>query len=261
MSMNYTPLPDEFFDEFDCLDNAQFGALIRGMMFYRIHGEEPVLQDPEKMFWKRVKNYTDRCVKSYNARCSVNAENGKRGGRPKKSNESEKTERFSDKPNENEKTERFSDKPNENEKSHTRNQKPETRNQKPETNDSSPLTPQGEKIRAFEKFWSGYPKKVGKQAAKKAFDRVNVPVETLLTAIERQKCSAQWSRDNGQFIPNPATWLNQGRWEDEVPPAGGTALRNTVFTHGDSEIQAIRHLQKLRDELARADEDDTGDRA
>lgn len=70
----------------------------------------------------------------------------------------------------------------------------------------------------FEKFWSAYPKKVGKQAAKKAFSRVKVPVETLLAALERQKCSAQWSKDNGQYVPNPATWLNQGRWEDELTP-------------------------------------------
>lgn len=73
---------------------------------------------------------------------------------------------------------------------------------------------------AFDVFWKAYPKKVGKIAAKKAFDRVKVPVETLLDALERQKCGEQWRKDNGQYIPNPATWLNQGRWEDEVhlPP-------------------------------------------
>lgn len=82
---------------------------------------------------------------------------------------------------------------------------------------------------SFEKFWSAYPKKVGKQAAKKAFNRVNVPVETLLTAIERQKCSAQWSKDNGQYIPNPATWLNQGRWEDELNMVPGDVSSDPVF--------------------------------
>ena len=71
----------------------------------------------------------------------------------------------------------------------------------------------------FEKFWSAYPKKVGKSSAKKAFSRVKEPVETLLTAIERQKCSVQWSKEDGQYIPNPATWLNQGRWEDELTAA------------------------------------------
>ena len=34
--------------------------------------------------------------------------------------------------------------------------------------------------------------------------------------MEYQKGSRQWRENNGQFIPNPATWLNQGRWEDEL---------------------------------------------
>lgn len=72
---------------------------------------------------------------------------------------------------------------------------------------------------AFDLFWHAYPRKVGKDAARKAFSRVKVPVETLLTAIERQKCGRQWQENDGQYIPNPATWLNQGRWEDEVAPA------------------------------------------
>lgn len=30
----------------------------------------------------------------------------------------------------------------------------------------------------------------------------------------------QWRKDNGQYIPNPATWLNQGRWDDVLTEAG-----------------------------------------
>lgn len=93
----------------------------------------------------------------------------------------------------------------------------------------------------FEKFWSAYPKKVGKKSAKKAFDRVKIPVETLLTAIERQKCSAQWSRDNGQYIPNPATWLNQGRWEDELAPIQGS-LSGKDQLNGKTELQFIGRI-------------------
>lgn len=68
---------------------------------------------------------------------------------------------------------------------------------------------------AFETFWKAYPRKVGKDAARRAFAKVKVPVETLVAAVEAQKASTQWTKDNGQFIPNPATWLNQGRWQDE----------------------------------------------
>lgn len=71
--------------------------------------------------------------------------------------------------------------------------------------------------KGFAEFWQAYPKKVGKQAALKSFARAikNVDLQTLLAAVERQKRSPQWSKDNGQYIPNPATWLNQGRWDDE----------------------------------------------
>ena len=70
---------------------------------------------------------------------------------------------------------------------------------------------------AFDAFWKAYPRKVGKEAARKAFTKVQADLDVLLYAVELQKRSDQWQRDGGQYIPNPATWLNQGRWEDEVP--------------------------------------------
>lgn len=74
----------------------------------------------------------------------------------------------------------------------------------------------------FETFWSIYPRKVGKQAAKKAFAKVpKSELPKLIPAVEAQKASRQWTRDGGQFVPYPATWLNQGRWDDEVDDAGG----------------------------------------
>lgn len=71
---------------------------------------------------------------------------------------------------------------------------------------------------AFQKFWLAYPKKTAKQQAIKAFQKLK-PDEALLTkmlsSLERQKNSIQWMKDGGQYIPYPATWLNNRRWEDE----------------------------------------------
>ena len=75
-------------------------------------------------------------------------------------------------------------------------------------------TDKEEKNISFDSFWSCYPKKVGKGEARKAFSKVKVSLETLLEAIERQKRSKQWKCG---YIPNPSTWLNQERWEDELP--------------------------------------------
>lgn len=72
----------------------------------------------------------------------------------------------------------------------------------------------------FDQFWEAYPKKVGKGAAQKSFEKLRVTdelLQTMLTVIERMKRTPQWTKDNGQYIPNPQTWLNQRRWEDEVP--------------------------------------------
>lgn len=86
-----------------------------------------------------------------------------------------------------------------------------------------PLPPKGgrEVPSGFAEFWSAYPRKVGKGAAEKAFSKapINGHLSDVLDALEAQKRSEQWRRDGGQFIPNPATWLNQRRWEDGEPPA------------------------------------------
>lgn len=73
-----------------------------------------------------------------------------------------------------------------------------------------------DKENGFDLFWNAYPKKVAKVAAKKAFLKVNEPVDVLIKAIEEQKKSKQWKESNGQFIPNPSTWLNQERWNDQL---------------------------------------------
>ncbi len=64
----------------------------------------------------------------------------------------------------------------------------------------------------FEAFWKVYPKKVAKKEAFKAFKKIKTPVSVLIEAVEKQKKSDQWTRDHGQYIPYPTTWLNQERW-------------------------------------------------
>lgn len=74
---------------------------------------------------------------------------------------------------------------------------------------------------AFDVFWAAYPRKVGKGAARKAFAKLPAAVFPLLVpAVEAQKQCAQWRKNGGEYIPNPATWLNQERWEDKLPDTG-----------------------------------------
>lgn len=70
----------------------------------------------------------------------------------------------------------------------------------------------------FEAFWNAYPKvkQKSKQEAREAFAKVDVPLQTILDALEIQKRSHDWQKDGGQYIPYPAKWLNKRRWEDAV---------------------------------------------
>lgn len=74
----------------------------------------------------------------------------------------------------------------------------------------------------FETFWDAYPRKVGKDAAAKAFAKRRFTVEQLaavVAAVETQRRCEAWTREDGRFIPHPSTWLNEGRWQDEISSA------------------------------------------
>lgn len=74
----------------------------------------------------------------------------------------------------------------------------------------------------FDAFWAAYPNKVGKQKAREAWDKTPTCIRhEIIAAVELQKGWERWRRDGGRYIPNPATWLHQGRWDDrpnEAPP-------------------------------------------
>lgn len=70
----------------------------------------------------------------------------------------------------------------------------------------------------FNDFYKHYPKKVNKTAAQKAWKKLKPDAELLekmLSSLAIQKESKDWTKENGQFIPYPSTWLNNHRWEDE----------------------------------------------
>lgn len=71
----------------------------------------------------------------------------------------------------------------------------------------------------FDLFWAAYPKKVGKKAAQKAWKNAKVNTDLfdkIMAAVGRARTTDQWQRENGRYIPNPSTWINQGRWDDEI---------------------------------------------
>ncbi|MCS3902086.1 hypothetical protein J2T55_000078 [Methylohalomonas lacus] len=76
----------------------------------------------------------------------------------------------------------------------------------------------------FDEFWSAYPRKRSKGQARKAWNKIG-PGEQLfqqiMAGLQQARNSFDWQKDNGQFIPYPATWLNACGWEDEYQTQGG----------------------------------------
>lgn len=66
----------------------------------------------------------------------------------------------------------------------------------------------------FEQFWANYPKKTGKGAAWRAWEKLDPPVEKVIAALKAQNMDG-----TDKFTPYPASWLNSTRWEDEKPTA------------------------------------------
>lgn len=83
-----------------------------------------------------------------------------------------------------------------------------------------PLTVKHKKNNDFEVFYKNYPVRIGKERARKVWDKINnlPPLNVLICTINTQK---KWREEaNGEFRPewkHPATWLNAKGWEDEIP--------------------------------------------
>ena len=190
--MKYLKVWTSFRDVMEPLSDAEKGRLFDAMLLYAETFEEPAdFAGNERFTWPAAKQWIDLTY-SESVRLT---ENGKKGGRPKSKNNQQK-------PNE---TNGNQLEPNESHK----------------VKESKVKESKEIDIR-FDRFWSVYPRHVAKPNARKAFDKLNPDdslLEAMIQAIEQQKRSDQWTRDNGQFIPHPATWLNQRRWEDETPAA------------------------------------------
>lgn len=94
---------------------------------------------------------------------------------------------------------------------------------------------------AFEQFWQAFPNKVGKRDAQKAFEKViksgSVTIEKMAAGLH-----AYVNKTDDRPWCNPATWLNQGRWDDQ--PA-------EVSSNGKSLLAAASRLEQ---QLARGDD-------
>lgn len=184
MAMEYFCCFHAYRKKLESLSDSEKGRLWDALMIYSETGERAKLNGREAIAFDFIAADIDAAKEKYNQKCRTNRENG---GKRTVANGSERLQTIA----------------NRSETSQTKNK------------NITPLTPQGE---LFGRFWSAYPKKVGKANCERWFARHKVDEETLkamLDSLAYLKTTEQWQKDGGQYIPNPQTWLNGRRWEDE----------------------------------------------
>ena len=209
-------------DNLPTLQEMEFdevGRLVVALLQYATTGNTNVQLQGEKYVYLMMRAQIDRDSENYKANSDRNRANGSKGGRPRKTPaDSENPVVFSKTQNNPENPVVFSETQN----NPLKPTKSLEREREIEIH-IPPESPKGESVDTlFSDFWKAYPRKVAKANALKAWTKL-APDEALtrqiIAAVEAFRLSPDWLKDNGAFIPHPATFLNGRRWEDELSPS------------------------------------------
>jgi uncharacterized protein YdaU (DUF1376 family) len=163
-------------------------------------------------------------IDQYSAKADRARDNGKLGGRPKKTKEVisgnlEGTQ----------------------EKANSLTYKPinSLKNTKNKPSTSAKLT--YEDVPEFLQFWSAYPRKDDKKKSFDAWVKHKPPIDKVLSALDWQSKSQQWLKNEGQFIPLGETYINGARWEAEP-------TKITATPRGKMDISGIDYKAGVNDD-------------
>ena len=177
----------------------EIGLLTLAMIDYSRDGKEPAFKDRAmRTEWKRIKERMDDDIAAYEERCEKNRENGRLGGRPRKSDAEENRTVF-------EETERFSEKPKKPDSDSDSGSDSEYIN----TNCAS-APPKKDVEALFEKLWQQYPDKKGKGKVSAADKRrlFEIGFEHMQRAINRYVDGLK--RDEWRHPQNGSTFFHSG---------------------------------------------------
>ena len=96
-------------------------------------------------------------------------------------------------------------------------------------------------LKNFELFWSAYPNKKSKKTAFEKFKRIDfkkTSFESILISLEKQKQSDDWTKNGGQYVPMPQTWIFNERWTDEIQTSVQQQPHTDVNAYWNDKLQA-----------------------
>ena len=188
----------EYREPLKLLTDEQRGQLLMALIDYSESGVVPELDGISMMAFSFIQSQMDRDSKKYENRCSSNRENGKKGGRPKKENDSEENPKN---PLGFEEIEKKTKNP----------KKPiKIKNKDKEKDINKNTMCKSEADALFERVWKLYPQKRGKGKVSDANKRrlLDIGFDELSRAIDRYK--ADLALDDWRKPQNGSTFFNSG---------------------------------------------------
>lgn len=186
----------EYREPLKLLTDEQRGRLLMALIDYSESGVVPELDGISMMAFSFIQSQMDRDSKKYENRCSSNRENGKKGGRPKKENDSEENPKN---PLGFEEIEKKTKNP----------KKPiKIKNKDKDINKNTMCKSEADAL--FERVWKLYPQKRGKGKVSDANKRrlLDIGFDELSRAIDRYK--ADLALDDWRKPQNGSTFFNFG---------------------------------------------------
>lgn len=116
-------------------------------------------------------------------------------------------------------------------------------NQEPITNNQEPV----KTYASFDEFWSLYPKKVNRTKTEAKWEKLKVTDDLfseIAENIRARLAAGEWREGEKKFIPDPLTYLNGKRWEDEIIPPVAPSGQDQPRTG----YQTAQQLRAQRDE-------------
>ena len=99
----------------------------------------------------------------------------------------------------------------------------------------------------YERFWRIYPRRVGKISAHAAWKKSLLAADAE-TIISGAQAFADDPNRQEEFTPHPATWLNQGRWEDDPLPERGSAQLSKTEVNDNYLSKLDRQIEQYEKE-------------
>jgi hypothetical protein len=95
----------------------------------------------------------------------------------------------------------------------------------------------------FDAFWQSYPRRVARRAAEKAWSKLSDDEKSAALAAIQDHARYWRLTDRAQeVIPHAATWLNQARWEDELPAVAKPARHNGIVGELTGNVYGLRRV-------------------